>query len=305
MSGAEAGAATPDAVVRVAPAKLNLTLRVVGRRADGYHELDSVVAFTALGDVVRAHAADDITVALDGPFASALANAGPAADNLVLRAARALAGATAMARGARLTLTKNLPIASGIGGGSADAAATLQALSALWGVTLERGRLHALGLALGADLPVCLDGAPCRMQGIGETLRPLAGLAAAPVLLVNPGVPLAAAAVFRARTAAFSTPLDAALAAPADAAALAALVRHGGNDLEAPARALLPAIGTVLEALRGAPGCLAAAMSGSGATCFGVFDRDETAALAAGYLRAAHPAWWVAPTRLKSAPAAG
>ena len=305
MSGAAARGAVPGAVVRAAPAKLNLTLRVVGERADGYHELDSIVAFTALGDVVRAEAADRLTLVIDGPFASALANAAPAADNLVLRAATALATATGTAHGARLILTKNLPIASGIGGGSADAAAALLALGALWGTALDRSALHALALALGADVPVCLDGMACRMQGIGERLTPLAALPAAPVVLVNPGVPLATAAVFRARTAPFSPVLDAALAMPADAAGLAALVRHGGNDLEAPAGALLPAIGGVLEALGARPGCLAAAMSGSGATCFGVFDRDETAALAAGYLRAAQPAWWVAATRLKGVPAAG
>ncbi|MBI3515812.1 MAG: 4-(cytidine 5'-diphospho)-2-C-methyl-D-erythritol kinase [Proteobacteria bacterium] len=251
VSGAAADGALPGAVVRAAPAKLNLTLRVVGRRADGYHELDSVVAFTRLGDVVRAQAADDITLALDGPFASALANAGAAADNLVLRAAHALASAAGAPRGARLTLTKNLPIASGIGGGSADAAATLQALSALWGTMLERRQLHALGLALGADVPVCLNGAPCRMQGIGETLTPLAGLPAAPILLVNPGVPLATAAVFRARTAAFSTPLDMALAAtpaqerpdgglsrrrrPANAGALQVIARLGALASPPPA----------------------------------------------------------------------
>src|SRR5215472_11873025 len=129
------------AVVRAAPAKLNLTLRVVGRRADGYHELDSVVAFTELGDVVRAQVADRLTLVLEGPFASALANAGPVADNLVLRAATALAGPDETLRGARLTLTKNLPIASGIGGGSADAAATLQALAALWQTAHDRATL--------------------------------------------------------------------------------------------------------------------------------------------------------------------
>jgi 4-diphosphocytidyl-2-C-methyl-D-erythritol kinase len=295
VSGA---AAAPAAVVRAAPAKLNLTLRVVGRRADGYHEVDSVVAFAELGDVVRAQAADRLTLVLEGPFASALANAGPAADNLVLRAATALAGDAAMLRGARLTLTKNLPIASGIGGGSADAAATLQALAALWRSAGDRATLHALALTLGADLPVCLDGQACRMQGIGERLTPLAFVAPVPVVLVNPGVPLATAAVFRARTGAFSAPLEPPAALP-DAAALAAWVARGGNDLEAPARALLPAIATVLEALRARPGCLGAAMSGSGATCFGVFARDETAALAAAYLHAAHPAWWVGATRLR------
>ena len=293
--------AAADAVVRHAPAKLNLTLRIVGKRADGYHELDSIVAFTELGDVVRATPADDLALMVDGPFASALANAGPAADNLVLKAADLLAQTSGTRRGARLVLTKNLPIASGIGGGSTDAAAALAALAALWNLALDRAALHALALRLGADVPVCLDGQACRMQGIGEILTPLASLPPVPLVLVNPGVPLATAAVFRARTGAFSTPL-APPSGLADAGAVAALVARGGNDLAAPALGLLPAIATVLDALAARPGCLTAAMSGSGATCFGVFDRAETAALAAGYLKAAHPAWWVAPTRLRSAP---
>lgn len=287
------------AVVRTAPAKLNLTLRVVGRRADGYHELDSVVAFTELGDVVRALAAPpgELTLALDGPFAHALAASGPADDNLVLRAARALAAATGCRRGAHLTLTKHLPVASGIGGGSTDAAATLQALIALWQVSIDAAALGALALTLGADVPVCLDARPCRMQGIGERLTPLEHMPTVPLVLVNPGAPLATRAVFGARTGAFSAALEAGVTV-SDAAALAELVRRGGNDLEAPARRILPVVGEVLSALAARPGCTAAAMSGSGATCFGLFASAETAALAEAFLRAAQPDWWVAATRL-------
>jgi 4-diphosphocytidyl-2-C-methyl-D-erythritol kinase len=170
----------------------------------------------------------------------------------------------------------------------------------LWTVAPDPAALRACALALGADVPVCLDNRPCRMQGIGEILTPLAALPATPLVLVNPGTPLDTGAVFRARTGAFSPPLErvpARLDAPAD---LATLVRAGGNDLEAPARRLLPAIGTVLDALGARPGCLAAAMSGSGATCFGLFASDETAALAAGYLGAAESGWWVAATRLRA-----
>jgi 4-diphosphocytidyl-2-C-methyl-D-erythritol kinase len=302
-----APAPTGADVTKHAPAKLNLYLRVVGRRPDGYHELDSLVAFAEIGDVVRAAPAPagdtDISLTVDGPFADSLTRAGPAADNLVLRAARALSQLTGGRRGARLRLTKTLPVASGIGGGSADAAATLQALIALWGVRPEPAALHALALGLGADVPVCLAGHACRMQGIGERLTALDPLPAMPLLLVNPGRPLATKAVFGARAGDFSPPL-AALAVPSDAAALADLVQRGGNDLEPPARALLPDIGAVLAALRAAPGCQVAAMSGSGATCFGLFDRPETAALAAGYLRAGNPGWWTEATRLKGAPAA-
>jgi 4-diphosphocytidyl-2-C-methyl-D-erythritol kinase len=296
-----AGAA--GAVTVAAPAKLNLYLRVVGRRPDGYHELDSLVAFTELGDVVRAAPADRLALTLGGPFADALRGAGPQDDNLVLRAARALARLTGCTKGAHLTLTKTLPVASGIGGGSADAAAALHALCALWRVAPEPAALHDLALALGADVPVCLDGTACRLQGIGERLTRLAPLPALPLLLVNPGLPLATRAVFGARAGTFSPPLGPLPPLP-DAPALAELVRRGGNDLEAPARALLPVVAEMLTALRAAPGCRVAAMSGSGATCFALFDRAETAALAEGYLRAAQPGWWVAATALKGTPPA-
>ena len=292
-------AVTPDvaAIVSPAPAKLNLYLRVTGKRADGYHELDSLVAFAALGDTVCAAPANDLSLAVDGPFAGALTTAGSHDDNLVLRAARGFAELTGCRAGARLTLTKTLPVASGIGGGSADAAATLHALTFLWRVKPDRAGLDELALKLGADVPVCLDRRPCRLEGIGERLTRLETFPAAPVLLVNPGVPLATKDVFRARTGAFS-PVLTPPPAPRSAADLAALIEEGGNDLEAPARKLLPVVGEVLAALKSAPGCQAAAMSGSGATCFGLFDRPETAALAEGFIRAAHPGWWAAATTL-------
>jgi 4-diphosphocytidyl-2-C-methyl-D-erythritol kinase len=294
------GAKVTGAVTIAAAAKLNLYLRVVGRRPDGYHELDSVVAFAEIGDVVRAAPADALSLTIDGPFAEALNRASPRDDNLVLRAAHGLAQLTGCTTGAHLTLTKTLPVASGIGGGSADAAAALQALIALWRVAPAPDALHALALALGADVPVCLDGRACRMQGIGERLTRLERLPALPLLLVNPGLPLATKDVFGARAGAFSAALEP-LPAWDDAPSLAALVRSGGNDLEAPARVRLPVIAELLAALRAAPGCQVAAMSGSGATCFALFDRGETAALAEGYLRAAHPGWWAAATTLKGA----
>ena len=292
-------AAPAGGVTRRAAAKLNLYLRVVDRRRDGYHVLDSLVAFADVGDVVHAAPAERITLTIDGPFAEALVRTGPAGDNLVLRAARGLQSLTGSDAGARLTLTKNLPIASGIGGGSADAAATLEALIALWGVQPDAKQLDALALSLGADVPVCRAGRPCRMQGIGEQLTMLDHLPGAALVLVNPGAPLATKAVFGARTAAFSAPLDG-VPPPRDVAALADLVRQGGNDLEAPARALAPAVGSVLDALRASRGCLVAAMSGSGATCFGLFDSDAAAAAAEAQLRA-QPAWWTAATRLQGA----
>lgn len=278
-------------IVEAAPAKLNLTLRVTGRRPDGYHELDSLVAFASLGDSLAATAADELSLALDGPFADALP---PGPDNLVLRAAGLLRGRLGIRGGARLGLTKRLPVASGIGGGSADAAATLRALLRLWRADLPERELASIALTLGADLPVCLAGRPARMQGIGERLTSLDGLAEAALLLVNPGIPLATAAVFRAREGGFSPPFDPG-PGPHDPAAL---VRAGGNDLLAPARLICPAIDAVLAALAAQARCRAAALSGSGATCFALFPDTASAVAAGAGIAAAEPAWWIAQTRL-------
>lgn len=272
-----------------ARAKVNLHLHVVGRRADGYHLLDSLAVFPAIGDRLRlADPEAPLALAVAGPFASALAGEG---DNLVLRAARALAEAAGCPARGRLVLDKQLPVASGIGGGSADAAAALRLLARAWGVAVAEADLAALALRLGADVPVCLASRAVRMGGIGEVLSPAPRLPPAGMVLVNPGVAVATPAVFRARRGGFSAPaaLPAAWAGPADmAAGLARL----GNDLEAPAVELAPAIGDVLAALRARPGCLLARMSGSGATCFGLFATSEAAGEAATALREAHPGWW-------------
>lgn len=275
------------ALSEFAPAKINLALHVLGRRADGYHLLDSLVAFAGVGDVLRAEPSDGLTLRLAGPFAPALA---AEADNLVLRAARALAEAAGVAPGARLTLEKHLPVASGIGGGSADAAATLRVLQRLWGVALAPDRLAALALRLGADVPVCLSSRPARMGGIGERLDPAPALPECGLLLANPGVAVSTPAVFRARTGDFSAPLALPAAWP-DAAAMAADLAGMGNDLEAPAVALCPQVGELLAALRRA-GCLLARMSGSGATCFALFPTPgEAAAAAPAFAAAGHWAW--------------
>jgi 4-diphosphocytidyl-2-C-methyl-D-erythritol kinase len=261
-----------------ARAKVNLHLHVTGRRADGYHLLDSLVVFPAAGDVLAARPAPALSLAIDGPFAAGL----DGADNLVLRAARLLGPA----RGAALLLTKNLPVASGIGGGSADAAAALRLLSRLWECPMPAGAAPALG----ADVPVCLASRPARMQGVGEVLLAAPRLPDFGMVLVNPLVPVATPAVFRARTGGFSPP--AALPeAWADAQAMARDLVALRNDLEAPAIGICPEIGTVLAAIAAVPGCLLARMSGSGATCFGVFPTAEAAAEAAGAL--ARPGWWI------------
>ncbi len=272
-----------DRIAAFAPAKVNLYLHVTGRRADGYHLLDSLAVFPAVGDVVRAEPAEALSLAVTGPFGAALADE---ADNLMLRAARALGP-----NGARLELEKNLPVASGIGGGSADAAATLRVLCQLWDLApgLSPPDLLRIALSLGADVPVCLASQPVRMAGIGEILTPAPILPACGMVLVNPGVAVATPAVFRARTGAFSAPAT----LPdqwGDATDMADHLADLSNDLEPPAIALCPVIGDVLLALAAAPGCLLARMSGSGATCFGLFPDAAAAADTAASL--ARPGWW-------------
>jgi len=276
----------PPKLQRIARAKVNLALHVVGRRADGYHLLDSLVAFADFGDVVTVEPAPSLSLSISGPMAAGL-SAGP--DNLVLKAAQILGSRL----GAAITLEKRLPIASGIGGGSADAAATMQALGALWGCALpDAGQV----LALGADVPVCLAGQSCRMAGIGDQISPIA-LPPAHLVLVNPGVGLSTAAVFGALLRRDNPPLPPAAPMP-DAAALAAYLGHCRNDLEAPALSVVPEIGAVLAALQGQTGCLLARMSGSGATCFGLFASASAAEGAASALRAQSGAWWVQATTM-------
>ena len=278
-----------------APAKINLCLHVTGRRPDGYHLLDSLVVFAGVHDVVTAAPSDGLTLSIGGPFGAGL-SAEP--DNLVLRAARALAEAAGIEARAAIHLEKNLPVASGIGGGSADAAATLRVLSLLWEVDLGQAALHDIALRLGADVPVCLASVPSRMSGIGDQLGSSPRLPGFGIVLVNPGVGIATASVFKARQGPFSKPLSIASEVPwpdPDAAiqALAGLT----NDLEAPASALCPDIADVLAALRSEPLVLLARMSGSGATCFGLTETPGEARQVALSLSQAAGAgrrrdWW-------------
>jgi 4-diphosphocytidyl-2-C-methyl-D-erythritol kinase len=272
-------------MIGFAPAKVNLTLRVTGRRADGYHLLDSLAVFAGVGDVVRAEAADGLTLSLTGPGAGALA-AEP--DNLVLRAGRALAAAAGVPPRAAITLEKILPVASGIGGGSADAAAALRVLDSLWGTGLGPAGLRSIAAGLGADVPVCVESRPMRMRGVGEVLDAVPPLPPFGLLLANPRLALATPAVFKARAPGFSPPADYPEGSP-DAAALAAWLIPLGNDLQAAAIALCPPIANVLAAIAARPGCLLARMSGSGATCFGLFATPMEAEVAAASLPAA---WW-------------
>ena len=283
---------------RLAPAKVNLFLHVGDKRPDGYHDLLSLVVFADVGDRLSASPADKLTLNVTGAFP----NTGPADDNLVMKAVRALEGWAAK-RGYKtkpleLTLEKNLPVASGIGGGSSDAAAALLMIAELWSLPISIGELEALGLELGADVPVCLRAAPTLVSGVGETLQPVEGLPAFALVLANPRVEVPTASVFKAltvRTGALARPLP----QFATARDLAIYLDHTMNDLAAPAKAIAPVIMRVENALAATNGCLIARMSGSGATCFGLYASKESAEAAAQTIATAHPNWWVKAAEMK------
>jgi 4-diphosphocytidyl-2-C-methyl-D-erythritol kinase len=267
-----------------APAKINLWLNVVGRRADGYHLLDSLVAFTDLADEVEALPSDRLSLTVDGPFGAALADD---ADNLVLKAARLLADRAGVAPRVALRLRKHIPVAAGLGGGSADAAAALHALIDLWRVALPVEELFDLAGRLGADVPMCLAGRAALVSGVGERLAPAPALPPCAVLLVNPGTPLPTPEVFARREGGFS-PIRVP-GAWTDATSFAAALAEHGNDLTDAAVALRPEIARALAFLRTSEGVLHAAMSGSGATCFALYDSPRFARRAAGHVP---PPWW-------------
>lgn len=280
----------PQTITEFGHAKINLALHVTGQRADGYHLLDSLVVFAGIGDGLRAARAETTRLTVDGPFGAEVPQG---EDNLVLRAARLAAGDMGVA----LHLTKRLPPASGIGGGSADAAAAIRAvlrLKAMAGelapMTPEDGAKIA---ALGADVPVCLAAHPARMRGIGEQLDWLPPLPEVHVVLANPRVAVPTPAVFTALVQKTNPPLPETLPQWRGAAELADWLATQRNDLEAPARQLAPVIGAVIGALGALPNALIARMSGSGATGFALFAKEDHALDAAEALRAAHPGWWV------------
>jgi 4-diphosphocytidyl-2-C-methyl-D-erythritol kinase len=279
------------AVTAFAPAKVNLYLHVTGRRDDGYHLLDSLVAFVDIGDRLRVEPATSLSLTVDGPEAADLAAVGDG--NLVLLGARLLADRAGITGGAALHLDKHLPVAAGIGGGSSDAAAALVALRRLWRISLEDEALYALGARLGADIPACLYGRAVWVGGIGERLEPAGPLPEAGILLVNPRTALPTAAVFAARTGPFGhvgrfAPM------PGTASALARALMRCRNDLTEAAIGLVPEIAAVLARLGPLPGSLLARMSGSGATCFALFADRAAAEEARALVAAAEPRWWCA-----------
>jgi 4-diphosphocytidyl-2-C-methyl-D-erythritol kinase len=281
-------------LVETAWAKLNLYLHITAIRENGYHELDSLFVFAGFGDRLTVEAAPELGFAVDGPFAADIPADG---DNLVVRAAKALSPD----RGARIRLTKNLPVASGIGGGSADAAATLRALNALWELELPDVRLERIAEGLGADVPACVRSVPAQVSGIGEILGPAAALPECWVVLVNPGVAVSTPAVFRrfdADVTGFRPPAP--IGPAGSAVKLAAALAERANDLEPPALAMEPVIGEVLAFVRRTTGCLLARMSGSGATCFGLYAGEPEARTAAARIADHNPAWWTAHGPLRT-----
>jgi 4-diphosphocytidyl-2-C-methyl-D-erythritol kinase len=304
-------AVAPTARVERAPAKVNLTLRVLGRRPDGYHEIESLVVFAGIGDALGFTPGRSLALAVRGPTAAA---AGDLTDNLVLKAVRALAERTEGLKVGRFVLSKRLPVAAGLGGGSTDAAAALRLIARHNRIALDDARLMAAAAATGADVSVCLDPQPRMMRGIGEVLSPPWRLPGLPALLINPGVSVATRDVFAALRAAPVDPHHSSKLAgvgwaagngaemPAAGTAgrddLIDFVARHGNDLEPAAVALHPAIAQALAALRARAGCRLARMSGSGASCFGLFDSSRATAAAARALRLTHPGWWIRPTVL-------
>lgn len=283
----------PDAIAAHAPAKVNLALHVTGRRDDGYHLLDSLVVFAQAGDRVTVRAANTDTFVISGPFANGLT---ADADNLVLRARDLLRGMAGETSAVAIRLEKNLPVASGIGGGSSDAAAALRALRALWNVSVSPARLANAALSLGADLPMCLVARPLIARGIGEAITPAKGLPALAMVLVNPGIAVPTPAVFRGLKRRDNPPLPPLPKRPAFEELAGWLMANTRNDLEASALAAVPAIADALGALRG-EGAALARMSGSGATCFGLFASGGQAGKAAASIAAAYPSWYVVATQ--------
>jgi len=287
-------------VFAFAPAKVNLFLHVGDKRADGYHQICSLAAFADIGDDVSAELADTLSLSLSGPVAPMLIGDGD--ENLVLRAARALQSwARSVGRradGARLSLHKNLPVASGIGGGSTDAAATLTVLNRLWHLAADDAVLERIAVALGADVPVCLRGVATLMQGVGEKLMEWPALPPMPAVLVNPGVAVATAEVFQGLNARSGVqPPNA--QARYDRREVCAFLKQQHNDLEAPAREIAPIIGDALMQLTATHGAALSRMSGSGATCFALYESDIDAAAAAETLAKRNSGWWVEATTLR------
>ena len=282
----------PESVERLAAAKINLALHVVGLRPDGYHDLDTLAVFADIGDRISVSPADGLSLSVTGPLAG---HAPCGADNLVMRAAKLLKEHAGVSGGAAIRLDKRLPAGAGLGGGSADAAATLRALDELWGLGLGLDQHIALGRALGADLPMCLVARALRARATGDSIELLPAVPPLPLVLVWPGRPVSTPAAFAGLARRDNAPMPDPVEARTPAR-MAEWLHNCRNDLEEPALRLAPEIGDALESLRADPGCLLARMSGSGSGCFAIYAEPAEAELAAATLREARPNWWVGAT---------
>lgn len=277
-------------ITEFARAKVNLTLHITGRRSDGYHLLESLVVFPDIGDQLSFEGASDLSLEVVGAQSAEL----DGQDNIILRAAKSLQEAFDVSQGAHIILEKNLPVASGIGGGSADAAAALRGLCALWSLKPDASALHALALKLGADVAVCLGGASAMMSGIGDVVEPLEGLPAFHMVLVNCRKPVSTAAVFRSLITSEMTAAPSRISyKSASFSMMIESLAAGSNDMQEPATALEPEIKTCLESLATCKGVALTRMSGSGATCFGIFESRSLAEAARRDLSQRHPHWWI------------
>lgn len=274
----------PESFHIFAPAKINLFLHITGKRDDGYHTLQSLMAFADVGDDLEFFPAEEFAVEVKGPFATALP---PSTDNLIYKAAKSLADEYEVPLRGKIILTKNLPIASGIGGGSADAAATLKGLLKLWGLPEDLIRLQKIALQLGADVPACLQGAAVFAEGIGEKLAPAQNMPAHYLVLVNPLIATSTPSVFKNFRAPFSAPITPSLD-----------IAQCRNDLTEAAIAVTSEIKTVSAAIANTANCVFSRLSGSGATCFGVYETAAAAAAAAAALKTKHTGWWVVSTKV-------
>ena len=282
----------PEVIEVLAPAKINLFLHLISKRLDGYHNIESLIAFTDFGDLIKVEEATELTLEIEGPFAEDIKGLDEE-QNLVMRAAVGLNKLTGKYLGAKITLVKNIPVSSGIGGGSSDAAATIKALQKLWHLSIPDGDILKICLSLGADVPACLYGNPVFVSGMGEELRPIQGLSDFYCVLVNPRIQISTPTIFNSFDGGFSSSIS-----HSGDEDLFGFVRFS-NDLQKPADVLVPEIQQAIESLMGEKGCKLARMSGSGATCFGLFDKKDDVEKAFGGIKAKNSNWWVSSGVIK------
>jgi 4-diphosphocytidyl-2-C-methyl-D-erythritol kinase len=283
-------------VEELARAKVNLALHITGQREDGYHMLDSLVVFPEVGDQISVEPAPHLSLQITGEFSAKIQ--GDPADNLVIKAAKMLAEHVPSASGAQIELDKSLPVAAGIGGGSADAAATLRALSKIWDASPSPADLSKLSLSLGADVPMCLEEKPARIRGIGEIIEPLSGFPSGAIVLVNPLIEVSTPTIFHALEKKDNAPLPEMPAQFESMKALANWLKTCRNDLQKPAISQASEISEVLDLLASQPETLLARMSGSGATCFALAETLQSAQAIASHLQEARENWWIRAARI-------